>query len=302
MLADGLAQTGNFAHTRPEDLEWPGRFQRMLRELDAGNPELVTLQECNHFDDSWRTAMAERGFDGVHIMKPASPATVYGAPSDGLALFWRRDLLELVREDHFQYSKYLDVPAGQCAVISHLRWKDRLPGSVNSVVLATTHLKAKESEANEKIRTGQSLELIEAVHDFTHALAADLGVNAARIPVLISGDFNTEPTSAAVQRVNGSVLKLESYWGALCGDHLPPCRKPIPDSMFSTWKVRKGEDPDFTGEKKRVIDYIWWRSGLFRPLRAWGPMCETDIGPSALPSAVYPSDHVSLLVELACVD
>ena len=133
------------------------------------------------------------------------------------------------------------------------------------------------------------------MNDFTHSVAGERGVDATRVPLVISGDFNTEPDSDAVARVDGSVLALESYWKTVCGG-LP---EQLPASAtFSTWKQRKSKDPLFCGEKKRVIDYLWWRRATLQPRRLWQPLREAEIGPHALPCATYPSDHVSLLAEL----
>lgn len=128
-------------------------------------------------------------------MKQSSPATFYGAPSDGLAMFWRDDRLECKDSLTFHYryicflliarqvglnmfvsicdcfsvwrpsqcpdcSKYLDVPSNQSALIAHLVFRhqaEAVNGASLGILVATTHLKAKNSEENDKIRHGQAL-------------------------------------------------------------------------------------------------------------------------------------------------
>ena len=89
VLADGLAQTDRWAHCPPAALEWPARRTRLLCEVDAARPDIVCLQECNHYTDFWAPEMAARGFDGAFWAKPGSPAARAGAPPDGCAVFFR---------------------------------------------------------------------------------------------------------------------------------------------------------------------------------------------------------------------
>jgi nocturnin len=89
VLADGLAQTGRWAHCPPALLEWGTRAPALLAEVDAAGADVVCLQECNHYDDHWAPAMAARGYEGAFWAKPGSPAARAGAPPDGCAVFWR---------------------------------------------------------------------------------------------------------------------------------------------------------------------------------------------------------------------
>jgi len=93
-------------------------------------------------------------------MKPSSPATFFGAPSDGLALFWRDSRLECRDYVDFQYSKYLEAPSNQSALIAQLFFRQQeeaVNGASCGLVVATTHLKAKDTEENDRIRHGQAL-------------------------------------------------------------------------------------------------------------------------------------------------
>ena len=218
ILADGLAQSGDFKYAAKEHLEWKHRFALMLAEIEEGQPDIITLQvrmllsrglgapgpvfralarepncrapppqECNHFKDSWEPKLGAMGYKGLHVAKHSSPATVYGAPSDGLAVFWRDARLECRDHFNFQYrrgrgpqprgavsarllsppgdspvprSKYLDVPSNQSALLAHFTFrlpKEAMNGASSGVLLATTHLKAKVTPENDRIRHGQAL-------------------------------------------------------------------------------------------------------------------------------------------------
>jgi len=54
--------------------------------MRACNQDIIGLQECNHFEQNWRPALQERGFDALHVPKNNGPAARFGAPADGVAL------------------------------------------------------------------------------------------------------------------------------------------------------------------------------------------------------------------------
>ncbi len=96
VLADGLAQTGRWTHCPAAVLEWQTRAPALLAEVDAAAPDLLCLQECNHWANWWQDKLAARGYDGAFWAKPGSPAARAGAPPDGCAIAWRRDRFSLV--------------------------------------------------------------------------------------------------------------------------------------------------------------------------------------------------------------
>eukprot|EP00759_Apiculatamorpha_spiralis_P048384 PhF_6_TR43614/c0_g1_i1/m.67002 len=64
MLADGLAQSGQFLNTPPENLTWENRRDAILNEIIQHDPDLVSLVECNHnhFHGVFWTEMRRRGY------------------------------------------------------------------------------------------------------------------------------------------------------------------------------------------------------------------------------------------------
>lgn len=52
------------------------------------------------------------------------------------------------------------------------------------------------------------------------------------------------------------------------------------------------------GESKRIIDHIWFTKGRrLVPTSRWRMLTEDEIGPAALPSPAYASDHQALCCE-----
>lgn len=80
------------------------------------------------------------------------------------------------------------------------------------------------------------------------------------------------------------------------GSSMDGCGGPLSSGEFSTWKFRS------KGESKRIIDHMWWTEGRgLRPISRWRMLNENEIGPSALPSLAYASDHIALCTEFEWV-
>lgn len=100
--------------------------------------------------------------------------------------------------------------------------------------------------------------------------------------VVVCGDFNTTPDQPACQIM--AAAGFVSTWEAAKGV--------LPEDVYSTWKFRPA------GEKKSLIDYVWYAGeGSLCPLAVWSMPSESDIGANGLPSAQYPSDHLAVWVE-----
>ena len=57
VLADGLAQTGNFTYPAPSVLTWKIRFPLLMTEIRQVSPDIICLAECNHYEDCWLSAL-----------------------------------------------------------------------------------------------------------------------------------------------------------------------------------------------------------------------------------------------------
>jgi len=332
ILADGLAQAGDFIRVDPAVLEWPYRLPLILAELQEADADVICLQEVNRYEDL-ASVLRTAGYEGFFFPKLMSPAAKYHCPSDGTALFWRTARLRLQHPQAVQgtYFEQADKIAG-CAgaggfVIAVLQ---DLAAGGRSLLVASTHLKAKEGAALELVRVKQMEQLLKAVG--AARAAAGAGVSQlAVIPVIITGDLNDVPSSPVCQVLKNHELKLSSIWdviSACATNHIPDTTSPGPkessqgkghpvfttaasdqaspdhtegmqgmgaapavcDLEFSTWKYRGG------GESRRTIDHMWW-VGL-QPVRRWKTLSRAEIGPSALPCAGYASDHVALCVDV----
>lgn len=295
VLADGLAQHGNFAHCDGEQLAWAGRFPQLLAEIAAQRPDLVLLPECNNFGASWAPAMAARGYAGLHADKRPSPVTRVGSDAlryapDGVGLFFRTSrftLLELPADPPPPAaaaaaaagggSEGLDgTPAG-AGLAAHVFHKDpvqvvaalcdREHGG-RPLLLSGLHLKAKEGMAALRLKqTQQALARLRALRQ-----AWQLPAGA---PTLLAGDFNAEEHEPCVAEVLAA--GLDSAYGA-------------GQPAWTTWKIR-------SHEVKHTIDYIFASAGL-APTAVMEPPSDADARlAAALPCPHYPSDHIAIAAD-----
>ncbi|KXZ50586.1 hypothetical protein GPECTOR_16g761 [Gonium pectorale] len=379
VLADGLAQNGDFCRVPPGCLEWEYRRPLLLQEILEANADIICLQELNHFDEL-RQVLAELGYDGAFREKHASPALKYEYPPDGMAVFYRRQRFSCGAGAVEGRSFHDDATGreqsqGYLQIVLH----DRVVG--RELLVVTTHLKAKDGAECEDMRYQQARQLLHNVSDTVRRLqrqhngsgsngshgAAEAGspgngaagslngnggpaaevhggsdlrsggagdAELCGVPVVVTGDFNTMPGSKTCEAFRRHPLGLMSLWeqrpldatlsSGSCSDAdawaptSAPQALPAPQALgtdtaassllgsseepgggwpslpreFSTWKFR------VKGESKRISDYIWFSGGgLLRPLQRWRMLTEEEIGPSALPSTSYASDHVSLCCE-----
>ena len=134
------------------------------------------------------------------------------------------------------------------------------------ICVATTHLKA---------RTGALLATLR--HEQGKDLLAWLATVKLHRPLILTGDFNAEPTEPVVRAVTEELASA------------------YPDTTpFTTWKVRE------SGEQKSTLDYIFHSKGLEVEATLDMPT-EEQVGVDRLPSEAFPSDHLSLVADFSLV-
>eukprot|EP01041_Mallomonas_annulata_P002674 gene2674-5263_t len=76
ILADGLSglhpDLGEFSRISPCHLKWSYRKDRILNEILQYEPDIISLQEVDHYYDFFLPELSLRGYDGLFAPKPAS--------------------------------------------------------------------------------------------------------------------------------------------------------------------------------------------------------------------------------------
>ena len=89
VLADGLSgrdtKLGGFDSAPKDSLKWEARRERLLEEIFRHGPEpdVIALEEVDHFDDWFMPQLQKRGYRGFFLKKPKSPC-LKTAPGSGL--------------------------------------------------------------------------------------------------------------------------------------------------------------------------------------------------------------------------
>jgi nocturnin len=270
------------------------RKWRLLEEIlrPEAVPDLLTVQECDHFPDFFQPALAACGYDGVFAPKARSPSLRFGYYSDGVAIFWRRGLFERLppgAEGEGPADEHSSPPVAHVSVnLKHIP-------SGKVICANTCHLKAKRE--HEATRQAQAATI----------LGRSPGA-AAEPAMLLMGDFNTTPTEhCTAEDESMTVIEYVKRWrdGYLSSAY--PIMAPADASSgsggeaarwtYSTWKSRKGR------EVKCLIDYIWYSRRHFEVLWTLDAPPPAEMGASAskLPDSRYPSDHLALAAKLRII-
>jgi len=283
VLADGLSgmdvNKGGFCMSSPVCLAWEHRRQKLVDEImrHGVQPDIVALQEVDHFHDWFEPVLGRMGYDGIFLPKPDSPCRRSMDPSlqDGCALFWRRETVKLKESEMVNYEVLghdkNPMKTNQVAILAEFEQE-----GVTPFWFAVTHLHAKKSEEGEKVRCQQIQQLLDRLL-------------SKRSPCLLAMDMNAAPKSnglasypaLAYEAARKHPLGLSSAYEEVMGEEPP----------FTTWKLR-GEV-----EAKHTIDYIFM-TGELEATRVLELPDEGEVGPERLPSWSYPSDHFALLAEI----
>lgn len=112
ILADGLSglrtDLGAFSRASRDFLKWEHRGPLILEEILQYDPDVITLQECDHFYDYFLPELEKYGYLGFFAPKPASACLEVSSRSDGCAMFLRRCRFE-VQSVEVRHSLYLSL-------------------------------------------------------------------------------------------------------------------------------------------------------------------------------------------------
>ncbi|XP_076039771.1 nocturnin-like isoform X2 [Oratosquilla oratoria] len=257
----------NFVQCPSKALEWSTRRFRMLEEILTYKPDIVCLQEVDHYS-LLKRVLHTQGFKGIFFPKPDSPCIYIPDNNgpDGCAIFYDALRFKLLAHET-RVVEVWHVQSNQVVIMVTLQEK----ATGKELVVATTHLKARKGALLSTLRNEQGKDLVEFISQH----------HGGR-PLLVCGDFNAEPCEPVYSTMLQSPLGLQSAYAKLLGGKEPP---------YTTWKIR-GE-----GEACHTIDYVFYTPSSFQLQGALDFPSAADIGPNRVPSLAYPSDHFSLVCD-----
>ena len=177
--------TYNIRYANPNDgaNAWPNRRAAMVRYLHETRADIIGLQEV---EPPQRAYLAEQlaEFDWYGVGRNATHDEGEGTP-----IFYRRDRFELLRSGTFWLSTTPTVAgsrgwdAALPRVASWVHLRDRRSG--RELLAVNTHFDHMGPEA--RLQSG---------HLLTAQIEALARAGTRRLPVVLTGDFNTRPASA----------------------------------------------------------------------------------------------------------
>lgn len=100
VLADGLSalrsDLGHFNRLSKDILEWDHRKSRLLYEITQYEPDIITMQEVDHYYDFFLPELSLRGYSGYFAPKPTSACLEVSSNGDGCAMFVKRSKLRVI--------------------------------------------------------------------------------------------------------------------------------------------------------------------------------------------------------------
>ncbi|XP_071536087.1 nocturnin-like isoform X2 [Panulirus ornatus] len=268
ILAQALGtHADNFVKCPSQALEWGTRRYRILEEILTHLPQVICLQEVDHYAVLERV-LSSVGYRGVFMAKPDSPCLYLPNNNgpDGCAIFWDDSRFRLVTKET-RVVEVWHVQSNQVAILLVLEERT----TQKQVVVLTTHLKARQGALLSSLRNEQGKDLLSFLSEHSQTR-----------PTIVCGDFNAEPSEPVYSTMTDKSTGLESAY-ALLHDGKEP--------TYSSWKVR-GEDDCCNN-----IDYIFYTPVSLYVEGGVDVPTEEDLGPGRAPCLSYPSDHFSLICD-----
>ena len=159
----------------------------MLEEVSRHDADVLCLQEVDHFP-FLKKALNCLGYEGHFLPKPDSPCIYLSENSgpDGCAIFYKRDRFkqDAIKERILRVWHVESNQVVLAAVLTSLE-------SNRPVLIATTHLKARNGALLSTLRNEQGKDILDFV---SQCATKEEDVMGDQIPVVIAGDFNAEPS------------------------------------------------------------------------------------------------------------
>ena len=108
MLADGLSALdkdhGDLCRVSKDVINWEYRKNLILNEIVQYTPDIITLQEIDHYFDFFLPEMSRRGYTSYFAPKPRSPCLEVSTRADGSAIFINSKTLSCMSSFSFTYA------------------------------------------------------------------------------------------------------------------------------------------------------------------------------------------------------
>jgi CCR4-NOT transcription complex subunit 6 len=356
LLADLYASAEQFGYCPSWALHWPYRRSNLLRELLAYNADILCLQEVQstHFTDFFAPELARAGYTAIFKRKTNEMYTRDTYAIDGCATFFKKKKFALVKKYEVEFNKAAlslaeSLPSEQKNTALSRLLKDNVALIAVLEALVPPRIpKVAEHENNSasprNVQSRRQLICIANTHIHSNPELSDIKLwqvhtllkglekisASADIPMLVAGDFNSVPGSAAhTLLVNGSVpldamelgndpLGILKPAAKLC-HHLPLASaygsfvhgsEDNGDPAITRLRRRLDtvkHEPKFTNctrDFKGTLDYILYSRDFLVPSGCLELPDESEVRSrkstgGGMPNESWSSDHIALMSEFS---
>jgi endonuclease/exonuclease/phosphatase family metal-dependent hydrolase len=228
---------------------WPHRKDILVQAIQRQDPDVLGTQECLDFQAKYiAEKLPDYGWVGLGRDK--------GGKGEMAAVFYKKNVLNPLESGHFWLSETPEVPASNSwdssvtRIVTWIKFQ-HIPTGMTFMHF-NTHFDHKGPEAR--------------LHS-AELLVKKFAAIDAKIPIILTGDFNTDAESSAP-------------WKALIDSGMQDSRQKAEkvEGPMTSWSAFKAPDPN----AKTRIDWILFRGDL-RPVYS-------EISPWNS-EGHYPSDH-----------
>lgn len=351
LLADLYATGDQFGYCPPWALAWPYRKLNLLKELLGYDADIMCLQEVqsNHFQDFLAPELQKAGYTAIYKKKTTELYTRNAYAIDGCATFFKRDRFALVKKYEVEFNKAAlsladAFPADQKKAALNRLLKDNVAliavlealeppfadgaaaGSTSSGATTGASRRQLVCVANTHIHSNPELNDVKLWQVHTLLKGLEKIAASADIPMLVAGDFNTTPGSAAHSMlVKGSVAPNNPELANDPLGILRPASKlqhqlPLasayasvaaaPNSDHGMQRQKRRLDPvsgeprftNITKDFRGTLDYILYTTDSLVPSATLELPDDSECRSKSnqgLPNDNWSSDHVALMVEFS---
>ncbi|KAL0585789.1 hypothetical protein ABG067_004512 [Albugo candida] len=318
-----------FPYTAPSALNEEYRLQLVILEIQEMCPDLVCLQEVG--TDTYHTILLPvfefRGYLGTFAEKT-------GSTREGCAIFVKKNRFKIVESHVVNISASLTNPS-QFSVLNVLQMYPEVAKCVQRApsVAQVLLLQSIEQSASQKSKylvvsnthlfyrddahMCRLLQTLPIVHKIEEIIQSERFENEL-IGVVMTGDYNTLPATAPISfLLSGTINQSHRDWKS---------------AKYFRWKQKKGDKrkdwsnlngkrswkptfshslelasacgyPEFTNYVQNfngTLDYILISKKTLQVVQTFPMFTKEQVTSEvALPSSTFPSDHVSLLVDVS---
>ncbi|TNV78978.1 hypothetical protein FGO68_gene13172 [Halteria grandinella] len=329
ILADCYSRYFMFKYVRHGNLNFNYRSLRILQEIKDSNSDIICLQEVDHMDDFYKPQLEKLGYDLHHAYRREKDAVVVGFKRDLYEIMTKdivdyNDLVKVyeAKTNHPNLDSR-DMLCHNKAIICLLKHIE----TGSHLIVASSHL--YWDPKYDYVKYAQTAYLLKRL-----ALFKAKNASIAQDPaIVVCGDFNSDPSSSSISLFYDSQEfvknayygrnknKFDQWYERILADlKSDPYYATIQGklkSSYSQYKAFKDQIPDYpadstgltefeamidghqpytnyTGDYKDTLDFIFHSKHLQLQSLLEMPSVQDLTVETALPSSVFPSDHLRI--------